>query len=568
MSAVVESVNENRLNLKSQLGFDILFGMVPLLLLAPLLAWEFQLLWERPSMAFFPVPIFLAACFAIGHFRSLRSDHPQRVLVARGLYIVGVSLFGVSVWRLSPWLAHASLVLLFAAWAVERCGAVVWPRVMAWTALLTTSMRLPGDFDAQLQGWLVRQASAMLGYILDALAIPYLIRADLFSMRGLEFSISDSCAGMFSIHALASAIVLLLLLTHRSLLVGMISLMMVPLWVVVQQLLMLLAMVLLMHYGQRDASQGLDHTLIELGIFLFVVACGWSTMSFLARILLPVPAVDSQFEPEFWLINSVLCWPQPDPFAVDGPPFPLSEGPRQLSPNASRWMQRIVWVGTVGLISLGLVSTYRWMYDGFGGVATRLPPIQAEQLARTDWQASFPDVFDRWRKTDVSHQIQRIDGSDQATIRWHFGWQGQNVHLSVSLPFKSHPRLASKYEALGWRVLAEQTFQFIPDSPQSAVPESEHEPQSAVAKQAWTELRISNELGGRALAIATYHPLSEPLQSSSQPILEYQVLLFCESGEELTKPQLSELYRGFQLANEHLHHEVEPRLRELLGGAP
>ena len=99
MSSVVESVNESRLNLKSQLGFDLFCGLIPLLLLAPLLALELQSLWQRPAMAFFPVPIFITACFAMVHFRSHRSDHPLRVSIARGLYLLGISLFAASVWR-------------------------------------------------------------------------------------------------------------------------------------------------------------------------------------------------------------------------------------------------------------------------------------------------------------------------------------------------------------------------------------------------------------------------------------------------------------------------------------
>ena len=74
--------------------------------------------------------------------------------------------------------------------------------------------------------------------------------------------------------------------------------------------------------------------------------------------------------------------------------------------------------------------------------------------------------------------------------------------------------------------------------------------------------------------MVSYHPLREQPDSNTppaglpeQPVLEYQVLLFCESGEELTKPQLAELYGEFHLANEHLHKQAESHLRELLGGA-
>ena len=65
MSSAVKSVSESRLVTRSPLAFDLLFGILPLLLLAPLLAMEFHSLWLRQAMSFFPVPIAIVACSAI-----------------------------------------------------------------------------------------------------------------------------------------------------------------------------------------------------------------------------------------------------------------------------------------------------------------------------------------------------------------------------------------------------------------------------------------------------------------------------------------------------------------------
>jgi len=392
-------------------------------------------------------------------------------------------------------------------------------------------------------------------------------------MRGLELSLSECCTSVYSVHALASAVILIVLLTHRSLLVAVFSLLTVPIWAIVQLVLLLLVTVMLKQFSERDASHGLDRALVELAVFMIVVSCCWATTWFLAKIFLPVPAADSQFEPEFLILNSVVCWPQPDPFAGGGPPSQPSEVLQRLSKTASHVMQRLSWVGVVGLVSLGFLSTHRVVYGRFAG-PSKLPPIHAQQLASTKWKESFPEVFAGWSRMEESHQIQRIDGSDQAVILWHFGWQGQIIQLSVTLPFNSQPRLASKYEAQGWHVLTEQAKQYVPTEPKSAGSTTENAPQPTPdAIEIWTELVITNELGGQAHALVAYHPLQEKSsmtrQQSDSPQLsmEYQVILFCESGEALTELQLSELYSGFRKANEHLRTEVEPRLRELLGGA-
>ncbi len=572
MLPVVKSVNGSRPTATSLLGFDLLFGALPLLLLAPLLSLDFQNLWRQTEMKFFPIPILIVACFSIWNFGSPRSDQPLRLLLSRGLFLVGVGVFAVAVWRFSPLLAHFSLVLLFVGWAGERLGWVAWPRILGWTALLTTSMRLPSDLPARLQDWLVQQSSAAVGCILDGLSVPHLIRADTFSMRGLEFSLSECCSSVYSVYALASSVVLILLLTHRSFLVAILSLLTVPLWAIIQQVLLLLGIVLLKQASERDASLGLDRALVELGAFMIVLACCWAMTWFLAKISLPVPAADSEFEPEFLLLNSIACWPQPDPFAEGGPPPQPSEALQQHSMAISHLMQRVSWVGAVALVGLGIFSTHQVVYGNLAQ-PSHLPPIRMQQFASTNWKELFPEAFDRWRKVDETHQIQVIEGRDRAMIQWQFGWQGQIVQLSVTLPFNSHPRLASKYEAQGWRVLKEQAKQYRP----SGTKANESSPKdesltSSDASEIWTELSITSELGGQAYAIVAYHPLqtisstTSPESDSSQPSMEYQVVLFCESGEALTVAQLSELYSGFQKANQHLRTEVEPRLLELLGG--
>jgi hypothetical protein len=210
---------------------------------------------------------------------------------------------------------------------------------------------------------------------------------------------------------------------------------------------------------------------------------------------------------------------------------------------------------------------------GFAAPST-LPSIRAQQLARIQWKELLPEVFERLASLEVTHEIQRFESRDLGVIHWHFAWQGQNVRLSVTLPFKSRPPLASKYKALGWRVLSEDAKQYVPAKQLSRGEPSQSEWQSSSNPQElWTELKIANELGGQAVALVTYHPLLHQTASqilperSSQPTMEYQVVLFCESGEVLSVPQLAELYDVFQQANEHLRAQVEPSLLELLGDA-
>ncbi len=570
MISGVKSVKENRLNTLSFRWFDLLFGLIPLICITPLACLEFRTLWQQPAMRFFPIPIVVVAALAAWNWKSDRSTQPTRVMISRMLFLLGITAFSASVLRFSPLLAHVSFVILFISWSLEHHGNVAWPKIFAWGTLLATSLRLPGELPAQLNQWLTKQSSGIAGSILDGLAIPSLIVADKFGMRGLEFSLSECFTSFFSIFALSMAVVLILLLTHRSLMVGILTLLSVPMWAIVHKVLLLLSIVLLKQYRDRDASQGLDHSLLDMGIFIGVVLCCWATTWFLSKMLLPVPAADSQFEPEFKMLNAFVCWPQADPFAIEDRAIPIQE---ETVPSAKRlnpWLERVSMVGALGLVLFGIGSMRPLIYGGYSN--NWLPSIQAERLASTEWKQLFPASFDRWKLVEETHGLQMIDGFERATITWNFAWQGQIVQLTVTTPFKRHQRLAAKYEALGWRVLSENGKRYT--VPNANLESAEKKEQRVVPNSGalWTELNINNELGGQATALVAYHPLQQPEKNTALPtdqesVLKYQVVLFCESGEKLTAQQLAELYYDFHFANEHLHTAVEPRLNELLGAA-
>ena len=590
MTSAVESVSELRLNSKPTIWFDLLFGLLPVLMVAPQLATEFQMLWSSASTRYFVIPIVILCGFVAWHWRSPRVEGVGRVSWARFLIVVAVILFGVAVWRNSPWLAHFSYPFFFAGWALERFGSVAWPRVLGWTLLLATSLRLPSGWDAGVQVWLVRQSSAMLGNVLDGLGIPYLIQTDTFSMRNLEFSVTECCYGFFGVQALASLVVLMVLVSHRSLLVAGLAILSVPFWAIIQNVLLLLSIVLLQHHTGRDASQGVDHWLIQLAAFLTVAINCWISIWFVSKLMEPVPAADSQFEPEFLLLNWLLCWPQPDPFAHQMPARALAV-PAEAVANRKqlrcRIFQQLSWVAVIGMVGLGVVSTTRWSY-GRASIAA-LPVVKDTDLAEYEWKETFPPTFGPWRQLAAAYGSKTEDGVKRMVIDWQFDWLGQIVQLQLTFPYNQRPRFADRYESKGWQVLKEEPRQYVPKkSPEttaargSAVQTESSGGATATAGATgpsasqelplrWSELSVSNELGGRATALVAYHRLDgqdEASESSLPPSLEYQVVLFCESGTDLTTQQMAELSRGFQLVNERLQRLVEPQLQKLLGVKP
>ncbi len=579
MNSDVESGSMLRLNSKPTLWFDVLFGLLPLLMVAPQLSAEFQLLWSSRSTRYFGLPIILVFGWVACHWRSSRTVALARIGFSRMIFVLALLLFGLSVWQFSPWLTHVSYVVFFTSWALERFGSVVWPRVFAWAMLLATSVRLAGGWSVEVQAWVVRSSASLLGNILDGLGIPFLIQADNFNMLKLQFSMSECCDGVFSVYALTSLVVLMLIVSRRSLLVAVISVLSVPLWAIVQNVLLLLFIVLLRHHTERDASQGVDHGLIQLVVFLIVAVSCWISVWFISRLLQPVPAADSQFEPEFLLLNSLLCWPQPDPFShnVRRPTVEVATG-SSASPKWSyhRAIEQVSWVAPIVLVALGGFTTTRRSNGQAASAA--LPAFNQVDLDKYAWKDTFPPTFNRWRQLETSYRHTTERGIKRLVIDWQFDWLGQILQLQITFPYNQRPRFADRYITQGWQVLGEEPRRYVPKpsansdlARETAATLTKPVAQYVARPQSWTELRIANELGGRATALVTYHRIDGQFDSGGTelpPSLEYQVVLFCESGQELTQPQLENLNRGFQSADERLQRLIEPQLRELLGGKP
>ncbi len=167
---------------------------------------------------------------------------------------------------------------------------------------------------------------------------------------------------------------------------------------------------------------------------------------------------------------------------------------------------------------------------------------------------------------------------ERALVEWQFDWNaGQVIDLSFSAPYDTNQSPASMYQALGWRVLSEQKRTFSPAA-KNQQPTADNPP----ASEDWLELKLSNELGGYAYALVAFMPLQDmPLQdmlvksesvqdlpaSQASPVTARCILL-CESGEELSTQQLSELYAEFYSLTRQLREAPLAEFRKVLGIAP
>jgi hypothetical protein len=551
--------------------FDILFAL-PILAILPMSYLEIGSLWSRIHTRFFPLPLVAVLVLVFWQGSVTKTASIKRLTVSYVLLLIGSVLVVANFWMLSPWIAQLCSVVLLSGWALTRLGEVAWPRILGWTTLLATTIRLPGNFDIQLLSWLEGVGTSIASSVLDGLSVPYLHRPNAITVAGLslgevrELYIDETVRNLSSLYALVSIAVLLLILQRRSLIVGAITLLSMPMWYVLYVVIQILGVVLFLHYGKRDISQDRDWIMLSLLNFVFVSLMIVGFIQCLAKLSLPVPASDGEFEPEFQLINTFMCWPQPDPFKLEDSEVltPLLVKPPEDLTNwrsASRVLQRLSLACVAIATVVAVFSSSRAM--AINRSLAALPLVKTETLDKVASSESLPAKLEDCVRVDFQRLLVERNNVDHGVLSWKYAWQGQVIDIIVEFPFHgSEGSIASNFERQGWRVLRQEAMKA-----DSIPPEANKETESAKAIQvekeviSWIEIHLENELGGRAITLFRFDSLDPSLESTAQASApSYQVQLFCESGTELTRSQLKNLRRIYVSMHEILRKQLQFQL--------
>ena len=547
---------------------DLVFGLLPVLALAPICAFEFSYAWTRVHLRLFPLPILIVLGFVWIHWKSKRSESIHRMVAAHALQMGVFVLLFACWWMFSPWMAHLSLVPLFAGWALLRLGDVPWQRVAAWSLLLATSLRWPGDLDIQLMEWVEHIGTEQVAMILDGLSQPYLLEAGRLSVSSvdpsqlLELNIVATVRSALSWNALACLSILISILRHRSLLVSVVMFLMTPGWYLVMVILQLLAIVLASHGGKLELSVG--WFLIGLSSLNFVLAAWmlWLTERFVASMLKPVPPYDGEFETEFRSLNRLLLWPQPDPFASSR----TSSVPPRRRPTSPVWI-RVHWIMRrvcLGTLCLGLVASLFVTTRAFATArnVAALPRQTAARLHNLASKECLPGTLGSMQLLDFDETLQRGDGIEQRLLKWRYSWRDQIVQLSVCWPYDSRQDATREFTDLGWQVYEQRPLEQRQLAGNANIGDGTTRDAVAQSTNA-LEVDLKNEFGGTALALIDVPVVA----GTGDPALRYKISMLCESGDELHEKQLETLHETFRSAISEASAFFDARVTEVMKGA-
>ena len=567
LSSTASTTGQSQLCWRWKVGWweDVCFGLLPALALMPLVCLEFMQLWTRVHMRFFPLLILVVIAFVAWHWQSNRNQSAKRSVAAHGIQIVAALLLVANWSTSSPWLAHFCFILIFVGWALERFGNVPWPRVAAWGVLFATMLRLPANMDARLLSWLEQTSVAIVAAVLDGVSQPYLLQVGTMTVAGkdalhvLVFSIEPTVRSVCSLNALCCLCVLLLVIRKRSLIAGVVMLSTVPLWYIAMVVIQLLTIISAMHFLDMDLSVGRKLVVLSCTSFTTVVCLLWLADRFVAKLLYPVPAFDSQFESEFRVLNAMIVWPQPDPFLEDEFHTPrVNAKPNRPTPRWDRVnvIARRVCMSSLTLalvVSVGISN--RAIADARN--SRSLPWVTEALLASVASKETLPSNIGELRLINFDRRLQYVEDRRLGELKWRFAWQDQIVDLNVTFPSNSESNPTISFNQLGWRVLAQQEMKFVTNDREGSPPDN------SGSAENWIELKLENELGGGALAMISDRVLS---QVPSEQELHYQISLLCESGDELSQPQLISLRQSFQLAIAQILSHIDAQIAKVVAG--
>lgn len=384
----------------------------------PLTAAYFVNLSSLPHYQFFPLAL-------IGSVLLARRAHQPAA--RRGCSVMGVGCvltcgllcLLIAVTLDSPWLGAASTLFSYAAWLrFGCCGS--WASVLPPVVMAATTLRLPMGIDVRLINELQRITAHSADAVLDVLGILHTLSGNVIAVPGRQLLIEEACSGVNSLFAATASLLFCLLWSGRGLLSSCLLLVSVPLWVVVANVLRVVAVAVLRVRWGIAADEGLLHDLLGFSTFLIAIGFIFST----ERLL------------RFYAV------------LVEAPATPgVAASPQSMSSGRRLWTLA---GGAAAIIALLQVPALAARVDHYYSEWRSEPLAEwggdalPQQIG--PWRCSGYEVIERDRNSPFGRHSQL----------WTYLGHEQTAIVSVDYPFHGWHELVECYVAQGWEVEARE----------------------------------------------------------------------------------------------------------------
>jgi exosortase len=253
--------------------------ILPLIALSPLLYMQCRILMQKPHLQFFPLAI--AACvYFLGQSDESKGYFRSGAWVI-GAWILSILSAMLALYLGSPWLAHVVAIMLVGTWALLARPVLSVLRVVGICGLLVVTLPAPLGWDKRLISGLQSFSSFACSRLMDLTNIVHVRRGNIIEVPSKPLFVEEACSGVDSQYALMAVAGVLLLLGRAHWWVGLVTILTVPIWAILGNLLRIYLIVIGLEWFGIDLSHGTTHTFLGLGVFVFTAWVHWSSVQFL-----------------------------------------------------------------------------------------------------------------------------------------------------------------------------------------------------------------------------------------------------------------------------------------------
>ncbi len=417
--------------------------VLPLCGLTILLALEAMFLWEKQHLQFFPLAVAAAIWFLAkeGEMRHVVSAGRRRfawILASLGIFIAAVAIL-----LSSPWLAHATAILLVFSWGLGCFGNLTVLRLLGICGLLMVTLPAPFDWDEKLVHALQALSSTICSRIMDMAAIIHVQRGNIIEIASIPLFVEEACSGVDSQYALMAVAGVLLLIGRAGLVVSLITIVTVPLWAILGNLLRIVTIVIGLEWLAIDLSTGTQHTVLGLTVFLVAAWAHWSSVQLLN--FLELRLAENGIYLTRWRSKESTT-------AVETETTNQSTVMAGSIASAKEAQSRVPFAALLvpALLLLLLPISYRAIDSRFRTLA---PKMTKEVADRFPGRAAFPSNLGNQTLVDYKEESRNYRNRwGQHSHSWFFDGPLGSQIASMDMPFRGWHSLWTCYSSAGWTI--------------------------------------------------------------------------------------------------------------------
>lgn len=396
--------------------------LLPSFALAPQLHIQSVFLWERQHLQFFPMAFGAAAWFFYSEGNRNAFATQSRKNLANLCSTIAILLSIVAIVFVSAWLSQVSFIALIWSWAVGRFANLTLLRITGICGLMAVTIPAPGGLDASLIASLQALSSEICSSLMDVTNILHVRRGNVLEIAAKTLFVEEACSGVDSQYALMAVAGVLLLIGRASLIVSLLTIVTVPIWAILGNLLRIYTIVVGLEFLGIDLSSGNVHTLLGLIVFVIAAWAHWSSVQFL----------------NFLELKYVL--------GPNGNNENVISYPTQRNPS--------VWYATIAVTTMTIILSPLTWFALYKYYDKPVPRISTQAANRFPGKDDLPPVIGTQIQSgyyEQERETRNILGQHSHT--WIYGGKLGKQIASLDMPFRGWHPLWECYMKSGWRRL-------------------------------------------------------------------------------------------------------------------